>query len=98
MVGIPTAVNPPLPANDSSAACHVPVVESKELLRGQKRGIAVALRKAKKELRKLERRIKVGKLDRPTLEARPEPQRFSSRWSVLLASTTLFASESPAAR
>lgn len=31
------------------------VVESQELLRGQKRGIAVALRKAKKELRKLER-------------------------------------------
>lgn len=31
------------------------VVESQELLRGQKRGIAVALRKAKAELRKLER-------------------------------------------
>src|SRR6266571_740054 len=31
------------------------VVESQELLRGQKRGIAVALRKAKKELRSLER-------------------------------------------
>src|SRR5258708_6809845 len=32
------------------------VVESQELLRGQKRGIAVALRKAKQELRSLERR------------------------------------------
>jgi hypothetical protein len=50
------------------------VVESKELLRGQKRGIAVALRKAKVELRVLERRLLPGKgkrkLDRATLEAR----------------------------
>jgi len=50
------------------------VVESQELLRGQKRGIAVALRKAKVELRALERRLQTGKgkrkLDRPTLEAR----------------------------
>jgi len=48
------------------------VVESQELLRGQKRGIAVALRKAKVELRVLERRLQKGKgkLDRPTLEAR----------------------------
>lgn len=46
------------------------VVESQELLRGQKRGIAVALRKAKLELRTLERRLHVGKLDRATLEAR----------------------------
>lgn len=46
------------------------VVESKELLRGQKRGIAVALRKAKVELRKLERRIQGRKLDRVALEAR----------------------------
>jgi hypothetical protein len=48
------------------------VVESQELLRGQKRGIAVALRKAKVELRALERRLLLGqrKLDRPTLEAR----------------------------
>lgn len=46
------------------------VVESEELLRGQKRGIAVALRKAKKELRKLGRRTKAGKLNKVTLEAR----------------------------
>lgn len=46
------------------------VVESQELLRGQKRGIAVALRKAKLELRTLERRVQAGKLDRATLEAR----------------------------
>ena len=46
------------------------VVESQELLRGQKRGIAVALRKAKRELGKLERRVQAGKLERPALEAR----------------------------
>ena len=46
------------------------VVESQELLRGQKRGIAVALRKAKLELRTLERRVQAGKLDRATLAAR----------------------------
>ena len=44
------------------------VVESEELLRGQKRGIAVALRKAKKELRKLERRAASGRLQREPLE------------------------------
>lgn len=46
------------------------VVESLELLCGQKRGIAVALRKAKSELCKLERRVQAGKLERPALEAR----------------------------
>jgi transposase len=46
------------------------VVESQDLLRGQKRGIAVALRKAKKELKKLGRRAQAGKIDRPTLENR----------------------------
>ena len=46
------------------------VVESLELLRGQKRGIAVALRKAKLALRTLERRVHAGKLDRATVEIR----------------------------
>lgn len=46
------------------------VVESPELLRGQKRGIAVALRKAKQELGKLERRAASGRLQRETLESR----------------------------
>ena len=46
------------------------VVESQELLRGQKRGIAVALRKAKKELRKLERSAAKGRIDRETLDRR----------------------------
>jgi hypothetical protein len=46
------------------------VVESQELLSGQKRGIAAALRKAKSELCMLERRVQAGKLERTALEAR----------------------------
>jgi hypothetical protein len=45
------------------------VVESEELLRGQKRGIAVALRKARQELRKLERRAACGRIQREALES-----------------------------
>ncbi len=46
------------------------VVESQELLQGQKRGIAVALRKAKAELRTLERLRQAGRLPRGRLERR----------------------------
>ena len=46
------------------------VVESQELLRGQKRGIAVALRKAKVELGKLERRAASGRIQREALQER----------------------------
>ena len=46
------------------------VVESEELLRGQKRGIAVALRKAQFELWKLARRSEAGRIDRGALERR----------------------------
>jgi hypothetical protein len=46
------------------------VVASQELLQGQKRGIAVALRKAKAELRKLERLTQAGRLPRGSLERR----------------------------
>jgi hypothetical protein len=45
------------------------VVESQELLRGQKRGIVAALRKAKEELRKLERRAASGRIKRDALES-----------------------------
>jgi hypothetical protein len=45
------------------------VVESEELLRGQKRGIAVALRKAREELRRLERRAASGRIQREALES-----------------------------
>lgn len=46
------------------------VVESEELLRGQKRGIAAALHKAKKELCKLERQAVRGRIQREELESR----------------------------
>jgi hypothetical protein len=46
------------------------VVESQELLRGQKRGIAAALLKAKEELRKLERQAARGRIKREALESR----------------------------
>ena len=46
------------------------VVESQELLAGQKRGIAVALRKAKVELRTLEGLIEKGRITRSRLELR----------------------------
>ncbi|HEV2247196.1 MAG TPA: transposase [Terriglobia bacterium] len=46
------------------------VVESQELLEGQKRGIAVALRKAKTELSKLDRRVKAKRISRSGLEQR----------------------------
>ncbi|MBM3946950.1 MAG: transposase [SAR202 cluster bacterium] len=46
------------------------VVESQELLRGQKRGIAIALRKAKVELRKLQRLAEAGRIARSSLERR----------------------------
>jgi len=46
------------------------VVESQELLEGQKRGIAVALRKAKAELRKLDRLVQAKRISRSSLEQR----------------------------
>ena len=46
------------------------VVESQELLEGQKRGIAVALRKAKAELSKLDRLVKAKRISRSSLEQR----------------------------
>ena len=46
------------------------VVESQELLRGQKRGIAVALSKAKQELRLLQQRAAKGRIQREALDAR----------------------------
>lgn len=44
------------------------VVESQELLVGQKRGVAAALKKAKKQLAALEQRVAKGKIKRARLE------------------------------
>ena len=46
------------------------VVESQELLEGQKRGIAVRLRKAKTELRQIERLVQAGRIRRSSLTRR----------------------------
>jgi transposase len=46
------------------------VIESQELLAGQKRGISVALRKAKEELAKLARLIEAGRITQEQLKAR----------------------------
>ena len=46
------------------------VVESQELLEGQKRGIAVALRKAKVELSQMERLVRTKRISRSSLEQR----------------------------
>jgi hypothetical protein len=59
-----------LPVGDSELDRTLVVVESEELLRGQKRGIAVALRKAKLELCKLERQAAGGRMTREAMEAR----------------------------
>jgi transposase len=46
------------------------VIQSQELLAGQKRGISVALRKAKEELAKLERLIEAGRISMEQLKSR----------------------------
>src|ERR1022692_3338335 len=53
-----------LPVGSTKLDRTLVVVESEELLRGQKRGIAVALRKAKLELCKLERQAAGGRMKR----------------------------------
>jgi transposase len=59
-----------LPVGDAGLDRTLLVVESPELQRGQKRGIAVALRKAKVELVKLERLAEKGRVQREALEER----------------------------
>jgi hypothetical protein len=59
-----------MPVGDAGLDRTLVVVESQELLRGQKRGIAVALRKAKRELGKLERRAASGRMERGALEGK----------------------------
>lgn len=63
------------------------VVESEELLRGQKRGIAVALRKARKELRKLERLAASGRIQREPLENRVRKALQREHLSQFVAAT-----------
>jgi len=71
------------------------VVESQELLQGQKRGIAVALRKAKVELRKLERLTQTGRIQRGTLERRLQKALAREHLSAFVV-TTIGGSEKAA--
>jgi len=70
------------------------VVESEELLAGQKRGIAVALRKAKRELRKLERLVRAGRLGRDRLTERCQKALAREHLSSFVV-TTISGSDQP---
>lgn len=74
------------------------VVESQELLQGQKRGIAVALRKAKVELRKLERLIATGRIQRGALERRVQKTLAREHLSSFVVSSIGGAEKVPTLR
>src|SRR5258707_14625977 len=76
-----------IPVGDAKLDRTLVVVESEELLRGQKRGIAVALRKAKKELRKLERRATSGRIQREALEGEGQKARQREHLSEVVMGT-----------
>lgn len=71
------------------------VVESAELLAGQKRGIAVALRKAKLELRKLERLIAKRRLARSRLEQRVKKALAREHLSSFVVTTIAGTEKAP---
>jgi transposase len=71
------------------------VVESQELLEGQKRGIAVALRKAKAELRKLESLIEKGRLSRSRLEDRVKKTLAREHLSSFVVTTIAGTDKAP---
>jgi transposase len=71
------------------------VVESEELLLGQKRGIAVALRKAKTELNKLVRRAAAGRITRGALEARVRKVLAREHLSVFVTTAIHGSDEAP---
>jgi len=71
------------------------VVESEELLEGQKRGIALALRKAKVELRKLERLVQAGRVSRDRLEQRCQKALAREHLSSFVVTTIAGKDEQP---
>jgi transposase len=71
------------------------VVESAELLAGQKRGIAVALKKAKLELQKLERLTQTGRLARSTLEQRVQKALAREHLSSFVVTTIAGTAKTP---
>ena len=74
------------------------VVESAELLAGQKRGIAAALKKAKVELLKLERLTQAGRLSRSTLEQRVQKALAREHLSRFVVTTIAGTDQAPTLR
>ena len=74
------------------------VVESEELLEGQKRGIAVALRKAKVELRKLQRLVQAGRISRGSLDQRCKKALAREHLSKFVVTTIAGNDERPTFR
>ncbi len=74
------------------------VVESEELLKGQKRGIAVALRKAKQELRKFERLIQAGRITRTQLQQRVQKALAREHLSTFVVTTVGGTDQAPTLR
>jgi transposase len=72
------------------------VVESKELLEGQKRGIAVALRKAKVELRKLERLTQTRRISGSSLAHRVKKALAREHLSSFVVTTISGTEKAPA--
>ena len=71
------------------------VVESLDLLEGQKRGVAAALRKAKVELRKLEALIHKGRISRSRLEDRVKKALAREHLSSFVVSTIAGTDKAP---
>jgi len=71
------------------------VVESEELLEGQKRGIANALRKAKVELRKLERLTATGRISRSNLAHRVQKSLAREHLSSFVVTTISGTEKAP---
>ena len=71
------------------------VIESQELLAGQKRGISVALRKAKEELAKLERLIKAGRISLEQLKSRVAKTLAREHLSSFVVTTVGGSDEAP---
>jgi hypothetical protein len=71
------------------------VIESQELLAGQKRGIAVALRKAKEELGKLERVVGAGRLSLEQLKIRVNKALAREHLSSFVVTTIAGTDEAP---
>ena len=72
------------------------VVESEELLQGQKRGIAVALRKAKVELHKLDRLTQTGRISGSSLAHRVKKALAREHLSSFVVTTISGTEKAPA--